>query len=55
MSNDIRTFDRRVVKIVEIVDDGNVPHAFAEQAVEPFGAKAEPLRSLARYVRDRDR
>ena len=29
--------------------------AFAEQAVEPFGAKAEPLRSLARYVRDRDR
>ena len=29
--------------------------AFAERAVEPLGARAEPLRSLARYVRDRDR
>jgi geranylgeranyl diphosphate synthase type II len=29
--------------------------AFAERAIEPFGTKAEPLHSLARYVRDRDR
>src|SRR6266705_877823 len=35
---DIRALDRWIVKVVEVIDDGDIPRAFAEQLIEEMRA-----------------
>jgi predicted SnoaL-like aldol condensation-catalyzing enzyme len=37
MRGDVTALDRRIVKIVKVVNDGDLPIAFAHQAIDEMG------------------